>query len=45
MEDVLLAKGWKPPTKGARRRSMSASPLRNGKTAYIGKKNYVGRDG
>ena len=27
-ENVFIAKGWKPPVKGARRRSRSASPVR-----------------
>ena len=29
-ENVFLAKGWKPPARGARRRSRSASPVRGG---------------
>ena len=29
-ENVFLAKGWKPPVRGARRRSRSASPVRSG---------------
>ena len=46
MEEVLLAKGWKPPVKGGRRRSRSASPPpRRDKSKYKGKKNYLGRDG
>ena len=38
MEEVFLAKGWKPPPKGARRRSRSESPPRR-KSNYKGKKN------
>ena len=49
MEEVLLAKGWKPPLqihKGGRRRSRSASPPpRREKSKYKGKKNILGRDG
>ena len=43
MEEVLIAKGWKPPTKG-RRRSRSESPLRR-KSNYQGKKNALGENG
>ena len=43
MEEVLLARGWKPPQKsGGRRRSRSESPPRTRKTnGYKGKKNAL----
>lgn len=43
MEEVLLAKGWKPPKKN-RRRSRSESPPRR-KPVYKGKKNPLGDNG
>ena len=44
VEEVLLAKGWKPPIKGSRRRSRSESPPRNRSSNYKGKKNTLGPD-
>ncbi len=45
MEEVFLAKGWKPPNKGSRRRSRSASPPRTRpKSNYKGKKNRLGEN-
>ena len=46
IEEVLLAKGWKPPKKGAgaRRRSRSESPSRTKKSNYKGKKNRLGEN-
>ena len=38
VQHVLISKGWKPPSKGPRRRSRSASPVRSG---YLGKKNRL----
>jgi hypothetical protein len=49
-QHVLLAKGWKPPNKGPRRRSRSASPVRSNpqpnkpQSNYKGKKNKLGAD-
>ena len=48
IEEVLLAKGWKPPAKtsSGRRRSRSASPSRERKpNNYKGKKNGFGENG
>ena len=48
VEEVFLAKGWKPPIqKGQRRRSRSASPppRREKSSKYKGKKNKLGSDG
>ena len=47
MEEVLLAKGWKPPSKtSVRRRSRSESPPRTRKANnYKGKKNPLGENG
>ena len=42
MEEVLLAKGWKPPNKKGRRRSRSESPVRSKQSNYKGKKNPLG---
>ena len=45
MEEVFLAKGWKPPQKAARRRSRSESPPRTRpKSNYKGKKNPLGEN-
>ncbi len=47
-QHVLIAKGWKPPPKGPRRRSRSMSPVRSQSTQsgnpsnYKGKKNRLG---
>ena len=38
VQHVLISKGWKPPSKGSRRRSRSVSPVRSG---YQGKKNRL----
>ena len=38
VQHVLISKGWKPPSKGSRRRSRSVSPVRTG---YQGKKNRL----
>ena len=43
MEEVFLAKGWKPPKKDSRRRTRSVSPPRSRqKSNYQGKKNGLG---
>ena len=40
VEEVLLAKGWKPPNKSGRRRSRSQSPPRTNRSSnYKGRKN------
>ena len=45
MEEVFLAKGWKPPNKVSRRRSRSASPPRTKtKSNYKGRKNRLGEN-
>ena len=47
MEEVLLAKGWKPPPKkGGRRRSRSESPKRSKPNSnnYKGRKNPLGEN-
>ena len=44
MEEVFVAKGWKPPNKGGRRRSRSESPPQTRKSNYKGKKNQLGED-
>jgi hypothetical protein len=38
VQHVLISKGWKPPSKGPRRRSRSVSPVRSN---YKGKKNRL----
>jgi hypothetical protein len=43
MEEVFIAKGWKPPMK-SRRRSRSVSPSRERHSNYKGKKNRLGED-
>ena len=42
MEEVFMARGWKPPSKG-RRKSRSVSPPRD--RSYKGRKNRLGEDG
>ena len=42
MEEVFIARGWKPPGK-SRRRSRSMSPTRD--RSYKGRKNRLGDDG
>ena len=45
MEEVFLAKGWKPPNKVSCRRSRSASPPRTkAKSNYKGRKNRLGEN-
>ena len=44
VEEVLLAKGWKPPLKSGRRRSRSESPPRTKNSNYKGRKNALGEN-